>query len=232
MKIVFNFNTNEYSYTYCLSIVEDMQRYLGISKQEAVDRINSFWKDVDLTGDEDLIFHENPTYWAYQIFSDDSAWWNMKKEDITPRKYTKSKVCIYPDEPLEFVTLSDFKILKEDEKNLLKLYYSHIPDEKFIGVLRNYQKLRGNQEDNMWCVFANEFDPWDDFYFGETGVMYFIKSPLDDQEFAVDNEHFFNYLEYASLEYLKRNPKAEQVVKGYLNQIKNKLGLNSKDVKS
>lgn len=228
MKIKFNFNIEEDSYYYYLLIVEDMQRYFGISKQEAVDRVNSYWGGLDRT-DQD--FREKPDYWAYQIYSEDERWWNMKKENITPRKYSKSKICIYPDEPLDDEYLPNFKIAEAEEYRLIKLYYSNIKDENFLNVLENYQELRGNQEDSMWCVFANQFGPWDDIYFGETGVMYFIKSSIDGDyhEFVVDNDHFYNYLESASLEYLKRNPKNEQVVRDYLKQIKNKLGLNCKD---
>lgn len=54
-----------------------------------------------------------------------------------------------------------------------------------------------------------------------------VESKSNDRiiEFAVDNESFYNYLDPTSLEYIKRNLEDDQVVREYLKQIRNKMGL-------
>ncbi|MCQ4087346.1 hypothetical protein [Saccharibacillus sp. JS10] len=87
MTIRLVFPANEKAKDYCLWIAEVMQSEFGISKKEAVDRINSFWRRNDLTDDDNIMYHEGPDFWAYQIYCKDTFWWNMKKEELTPRKY-------------------------------------------------------------------------------------------------------------------------------------------------
>ncbi|MDO3411900.1 hypothetical protein QWJ34_19210 [Saccharibacillus sp. CPCC 101409] len=87
--IKFYFPVNEKSQEYCEWIAEEMQNIFKISKEEAVGRINAFWSRNVLTDDDDIVYHETAEFWAYQIYSKDRFWWNMNKEDITPRDYKK-----------------------------------------------------------------------------------------------------------------------------------------------
>ena len=57
-------------------IVDQMVDRFGISRDEAVARVNDAWGHLDHIGDDDLIFHETAEYWARTIYyGKDSHWW-------------------------------------------------------------------------------------------------------------------------------------------------------------
>ncbi len=90
MSIELTFLVNSKAQWYCEAIVKEMQNHFGISEKEAVDRINDFWSHNDLTDDMDIMYHESPEFWAYQMYSDDQYWWRISKEEIIPRKYKET----------------------------------------------------------------------------------------------------------------------------------------------
>jgi hypothetical protein len=72
----FKFPLDKESYRYCLEIVDEMIRQFGISKEEAIGRINHEWSGAEFIGDDHVYYHEDPDEWAKDIFyGKDSFWW-------------------------------------------------------------------------------------------------------------------------------------------------------------
>lgn len=116
--------------------------------------------------------------------------------------------------------------MQESKKEeLLKLYYSHIGDGYFLDALNNFSNRQGFGIEDIWCVFANEYEPWEEDYFGETGVAYYFDYPAIDKDevLTLDKDSFYKYLLDASEDYLTRNLTDEQKVKKHLKIIKRKL---------
>ncbi len=83
----FTFQTDEESEAYCEEIFLEMARLFGISKSEAIGRINRDWDSLVLVGQDDVIYHEDPEYWAKTIYyGKDSFWW-LNKGSLKPRPY-------------------------------------------------------------------------------------------------------------------------------------------------
>ena len=49
-------------------IVREMTERLGISRAEAIARINEQWHGQDLSSEEEVILHEDEYYWALFIY--------------------------------------------------------------------------------------------------------------------------------------------------------------------
>lgn len=49
-------------------IVAEMVTMFGVSRAEAVARINALWQSFDLSGDDEIILHEDAYYWALVIY--------------------------------------------------------------------------------------------------------------------------------------------------------------------
>ncbi|PDZ11513.1 ribonuclease toxin immunity protein CdiI [Bacillus pseudomycoides] len=116
--------------------------------------------------------------------------------------------------------------MQESKKEeLLKRYYSHIGDGYFLDALNNFSNRQGFGIEDIWCVFANEYEPWEEDYFGETGVAYYFDYPAIDKDevLTLDKDSFYKYLLDASEDYLTRNLTDEQKVKKHLKIIKRKL---------
>lgn len=86
----FIFQGSEKAIEFCHEIATVMQSEFTIDKDEAISRINSKWSDCVLD-DEDMIFHESPKFWAYDIYyGANSRWWSYNEEELhklTPASY-------------------------------------------------------------------------------------------------------------------------------------------------
>ena len=49
-------------------VADELVSLLGISKAEAVARINAQWSDQKFLEDSEIILHEDPYYWALSIY--------------------------------------------------------------------------------------------------------------------------------------------------------------------
>lgn len=65
-----NFKTDEQSKNYCMKIVDELVSKYCISEDEAIRRINNFWYKAEIIGDDDMIYHELPIYWAKAIINE------------------------------------------------------------------------------------------------------------------------------------------------------------------
>lgn len=84
----FEFITDDQSEEFCNEIAEKMIELFGISKDEAIGRINSLWRGLEIVG-LDLIYHEDEEYWAKTIYyGHNSCWWLKEgKEELKPVPY-------------------------------------------------------------------------------------------------------------------------------------------------
>ena len=71
---------------FCRDIVEEMVTRFGVSRAEAVARVNRRWSDVD-PGDRgpriwivglDIVYHEDAAFWACDIYYGHTDWWKRK----------------------------------------------------------------------------------------------------------------------------------------------------------
>jgi hypothetical protein len=75
------------------AIADEMVTLFSISRTEAVARINQQWRGTDLSGEDEIILHEDERYWALSIYyggsvpdwspsADRSAW---SPQPVPPR---------------------------------------------------------------------------------------------------------------------------------------------------
>lgn len=118
---------------------------------------------------------------------------------------------------------------KDDEKKkaLVKYYYQAMGDERFLKVLNKYANEQGYGIEHVWCTFANDFEPWEDDYFGETGIAYYFDYPaVEKDEIVILNyETFYRYLKEASIEYLERNSNNKEEVENLLKNIRERYNI-------
>ncbi|MFF4367058.1 hypothetical protein [Streptomyces sp. NPDC001594] len=65
----------------------EMAELCGIGTAEAVARINHQWEGLDLSGEDELILHEDAYYWALRIYYRDVLDWRPEADRSawTPR---------------------------------------------------------------------------------------------------------------------------------------------------
>ena len=78
----FVFSTDDASEAYCREIAGSMMLFFGITRGNAIDRINKQWQHTSIVGDDDLIYHDTPDYWAKWIFFGEKGW---RDEDLATR---------------------------------------------------------------------------------------------------------------------------------------------------
>ena len=90
--MIFEFNTDEEAYEFCQEIVRMMMNDFGITEEESLIRLNKHWRGLGFE-DLDIRYHEDPTYWAYQIYyPDNSFWWNREGDPtLRPRPLPQVK---------------------------------------------------------------------------------------------------------------------------------------------
>jgi hypothetical protein len=119
------------------------------------------------------------------------------------------------------VCVSDDK----EKKDLVMYYYEVMGDKRLPKILNRLAKGEGFGIENIWCVFAKDFEPWEDEYFGETGVAYYFDYPAVEKDKVVilDYETFYKYLEEVTLGYLERNIEDKENIINLLKVVKEKF---------
>ncbi|MBO1625275.1 ribonuclease toxin immunity protein CdiI [Bacillus arachidis] len=115
--------------------------------------------------------------------------------------------------------------MENKKKKLIKYFYQVMGDERFLEVLKGYSNGEGYGIEHVWCVFADDYEEWEDEYFGEEGIAYYFDYPAveEDEEVILDYHTFYIYLKDACESYLDRHPNDEKQVKEYLEQIKDRF---------
>ena len=94
--IDFEFKYSEENYDFFCEIVDLMVKLFNISHDEAVERVNSQWKNHDLSEDDCMVYHEMPDFWANEIyFKSGSYWWLSEEKDNLKPKAFNSDTKIY-----------------------------------------------------------------------------------------------------------------------------------------
>jgi len=65
MKVAFS--TTPATQHYCTEVVECLVRFGGVSEQDAIAFVNSYWSAEPEFTEEDFRLHEDPYYWAMWI---------------------------------------------------------------------------------------------------------------------------------------------------------------------
>jgi len=61
---------------FCEEIIGLMLKEFGISREEAIARINSQWGHLDTLNEDSVVLHDTSDFWAYDIYyGSDSHWW-------------------------------------------------------------------------------------------------------------------------------------------------------------
>ncbi|MFM1652555.1 hypothetical protein ACI7RC_10705 [Brevibacillus sp. B_LB10_24] len=80
--------TDKQGEEFLIDIKNKMIELFNITEEEAVGRINRMWSGKKLIGDEQIVYHEDDTYWAKTIYYGKSSfWWLKEGEEIKPIPY-------------------------------------------------------------------------------------------------------------------------------------------------
>ncbi|WP_341281328.1 ribonuclease toxin immunity protein CdiI [Paenibacillus sp. FSL H8-0537] len=109
----------------------------------------------------------------------------------------------------------------------MEAYYSTLGDGYFLDALNEFKQGKGFGIGYTSCYFAAECTPYDEEYFGDSGVNFTTTPPVTSVEVyaIVDNELFFDYLVKVARNYLSGHPQKIELVESCLAQIKEKLNL-------
>ena len=85
----YSFDVAPFAKLYIDSIVVEMIKLFGISRDEALGRINRHWKGVSFEDQQDIdgLTNELPDYWARRIYYGPNAKWWLDDQDIKPLSY-------------------------------------------------------------------------------------------------------------------------------------------------
>ena len=121
--------------------------------------------------------------------------------------------------------MPDLTELKKRE--LIKLYYSHMGTGKFLRILHYYSIEWGYGDEYARYVFASYYEDWEEDYFGEEGIIYYIDYPAveEDTEIILNYPTFYRYLKGDCEEYLRKRPEDREKVEEYLQKIKEKFNI-------
>ncbi len=87
MRPQFDFPHDDYFAAFGAKIVNEMMDRFGIGVSEAAGRINEHWIGQNLVGEDLVLYHETPEYWAQQIYYQLGSHWWLEGEKLKPRQY-------------------------------------------------------------------------------------------------------------------------------------------------
>ncbi len=83
----FTFDADEQAVVYCLLIADHMVKFFGITKGEAIGRIDKAYAGQTITGELDWIYHWVPEDLAKTIYYGPNAYWWISEEGLKPVPY-------------------------------------------------------------------------------------------------------------------------------------------------
>ncbi|QBG55004.1 hypothetical protein D2M30_0653 [Bacillus amyloliquefaciens] len=112
-------------------------------------------------------------------------------------------------------------------KDLINYFFQVMGDERFLRILEKFSNGEGYGIENVWCVFADDYEEWEDDYFGDEGIAFYFDYPAvkEDEEVILDYENFYKYLNKIVDQYLERHPENKSDVEGYMRKIKEKYNI-------
>ncbi|MCM3179367.1 ribonuclease toxin immunity protein CdiI [Cytobacillus horneckiae] len=115
--------------------------------------------------------------------------------------------------------------MENHEKELITTFYRHMGDGKFLKILNCYAEGKGYGTEYARFVFANYYEKWEEDYFGDSGIAYYIDAPLvaEDEEVILNDETFFQYLKEDCEKYLMKHPNDEHEVRILQEKIRTRI---------
>lgn len=109
---------------------------------------------------------------------------------------------------------------------LMKFFYDMLKP-RFLTLLRKYANGEGYGIENMWCVFASDYEPWEEDYFGETGIAYYFDYPAveKDEIVILDYKTFYQYLKEESSVYLHQNMDKKEEIEELLLKVRERFNI-------
>jgi len=75
----YKFLTDDEGERFCYQIYMELMSQFGISKEEAITRINQEWENKSLTGTS-MVYHVTPEEWAKNIYWGRNSYWWIERE--------------------------------------------------------------------------------------------------------------------------------------------------------
>ncbi|MFC9658402.1 ribonuclease toxin immunity protein CdiI [Bacillus subtilis] len=112
-------------------------------------------------------------------------------------------------------------------KELINYFFKVMGDERFIRILEKFSIEEGYGIENVWCVFADDYEKWEEDYFGDEGIAFYFDYPAveEDKEVILDYENFYKYLNEIVGQYVERHPDNKLEVEKYMGTIKEKYNI-------
>ncbi|MCY9163931.1 ribonuclease toxin immunity protein CdiI [Bacillus atrophaeus] len=112
-------------------------------------------------------------------------------------------------------------------KDLINYFFQVMGDERFLRILEKFSNGEGYGIENVRCVFADDYEEWEEDYFGNEGIAFYFDYPAveEDEEVILDYENFYQYLNEIVGQYLERHPENKSEVEKYMGTIKEKYNI-------
>jgi hypothetical protein len=115
--------------------------------------------------------------------------------------------------------------MMDKKKTLVNYYFQVMGDERFLTILEKYANGEGYGIEHVWCVFADDYEEWEEDYFGDEGIAFYFDYPAveEDEEVILDYQSLYLYLRDIVSAYLKRHPEDELKTEKYIEKIKERF---------
>lgn len=112
--------------------------------------------------------------------------------------------------------------MEDKNKELVNYFFQIMGDERFLTVLEKYANGDGYGIEHVWCVFTDDYEEWEEDYFGDEGIAFYLDYPAveEDEEVVLDYETFYIYLREIADSYLVKHPENELEIGDYMKKIK------------
>ncbi|KON88007.1 hypothetical protein AF332_15045 [Sporosarcina globispora] len=117
--------------------------------------------------------------------------------------------------------------MEDKERKLIRYFYHHMGEGKFLRILSSYANGEGYGTEYARFVFADYYEEWEEDYFGQEGIAYYIDRPAveEDEEIILDYPTFYSYLKEDCVSYLKDYPQDKSEVEEQLKRIKKRFNI-------
>ncbi|WP_420976700.1 ribonuclease toxin immunity protein CdiI [Bacillus vallismortis] len=109
------------------------------------------------------------------------------------------------------------------KQNVINVLVELTLNYNFLETLQRFLVENVVRRDTLGVVYSDEYDAYEEEYFGEDKVLFYYYYGLDEiQEDIVTHKELCSYLEVACDFYIKKHPDKKREVKKLLEQIKEK----------
>ncbi|WP_046214880.1 ribonuclease toxin immunity protein CdiI [Paenibacillus wulumuqiensis] len=117
---------------------------------------------------------------------------------------------------------------KKTQQELMERFFWFIGDGYFLDALHAYKKGEGFGIESIACLFHDEFQPWEETYFGNSGVAYIEEQDPYEESlmFVMNYQEFYRHLQQNSDKYLIKFPQKKIEVEECLNAYREKFNIN------